>query len=788
MTPGRTMEDQRVKFENSIVAMTTMALLTATLPAAAPMPARAQNELPVPDSGRDGVRDPAAPSRHGADDATDGRLLFRTSVVGEYVAAPRVGTWVTIDVSGLVARTTVTQRFYNPTDGWVEGIYVFPLPDGSAVDGLRMQVGDRHVEGHIREKVRARREYDRARREGHVTVLAEQRRSDVFRTSVANVAPGADVIIEIEYQSLVDYDDGEFSVRFPLVVAPRYDSSPPAASTDACGHAPAVGAQAGDEPTVGDALVSAEGPAEYALTPGFEVVVAAAGKSDVDPVDLVVDLDAGVALSAVSSSSHVIDARRVGDGRYEVSLASGAVRADRDFVLSWRPLVTDEPLLGLHEERSGDHTYQLLMLVPPEPEAMSGPGVPREVIFVIDTSGSMAGTSLREAKAALRTALGRLDARDSFNIIEFDSFMTTVFERALPATDTAVAAARRWLADLEADGGTEMKPALARALAAGDETDKLRQIIFITDGQVGNEEELLATIGDGLGDSRLFTVGIGSAPNGSFMRRAAAAGRGTFVFIGSVGEVGERMSSLLTKIERPTVTDVEVDYGTASGAIVWPERIPDLYAGEPVLAVARIPGVAPPVRIAGRVDAEPWQIEAATDDDRFGRSVEGDRATGIAKLWAAKTIESLTDRLSRHDLGAEERTETERTATELALAFGLVTRFTSLLAVDAEVSRGSGEPLASGRVSTEPPAGWRHGHAFGGRPVHHEHWGADVTAGLHASAPPSAFGVGAEARLALAALPQTDAGSRVRLLAGIALLLLALLLARGAFISRRVGE
>ncbi|MEE8310986.1 MAG: marine proteobacterial sortase target protein [Candidatus Binatia bacterium] len=769
-----------MKFENTTAAMTTMALLTAALLTAAPIPARAQDELPVPDSGRDGVRDPAAPSRQGAEDATDGRLLFRTAIAGEYVAAPRVGTWVTIDVSGLVARTTVTQRFYNPTDGWLEGIYVFPLPDGSAVDGLRMQVGDRQVEGRIREKVRARREYDRARRQGRVTVLAEQRRSDVFRTSVANVAPGVDVIVEIEYQSLVDYDDGEFSVRFPLVVAPRYGSSPRAALADAgCdGHAPAVG----------DGIVSAEGPAEYALTPGFEVVVAPRGEGDVDPVDLVVDLDAGVALSAVSSSSHVIDARRVGHGRYQVSLARGAVRANRDFVLSWRPLVTDEPLLGLHEEWSGDHTYQLLMLVPPEPEAVSGPGVPREVIFVIDTSGSMAGTSLREAKAALRTALGRLDARDSFNIIEFDSFMTTVFEQARPATDAAVAAARGWLADLEADGGTEMKPALARALAVGEEVDKLRQIVFITDGQVANEEELLALIRDSLGDSRLFTVGIGSAPNGSFMRRAAAAGRGTFVFIASVEEVGERMSSLLTKLERPTVTDVEVDYGTASGAIVWPERVPDLYAGEPVLAVARIPGVAPPVRISGRVDAEPWQVEAAAEGDGSGHVVEGGRVEGIAKLWAARTIESLTDRLSRRDLGADERTETEQTATELALAFGLVTRFTSLVAVDAEVSRGPGERLASGRVATEPPAGWRHRRALAGRPVHHEHWSADVTAGLHASAPPSAFGDGAEVRLALAALPQTDAGSRVRLLAGIALLLLALLLARGAFISRRIGE
>lgn len=778
-----------MRLELAITTMTT-ALLAAAAPVALPLSADAQvgharsGELPmpddVPDAGRDGARGRTAPSRQHAGDGGDGRLLFRTTSAGEYVAAPRVGTWVTIDVNGLVARTTVTQRFYNPTDQWLEGIYVFPLPDGSAVDGLRMQVGDRQVEGRIREKLRARREYAQARRQGRVTVLAEQRRADVFRTSVANVAPDADVIVEIEYQSLVAFDDGEFSIRFPLVVAPRYERA--GAAT------PVAPATAYAPPAAGDAIAGANGPGAYAQTPDFDVVVARRGRSDVDPVDLVVDLDAGVALHSVSSSSHVVDARRIDEGRYTVSLASGTIPADRDFVLRWRPLMSDEPLLGLHEERAGDHSYQLLMLVPPDPQAVSGTRMPREVVFVLDTSGSMAGASLREAKAALRTALERLGPDDSFNIIEFNSVTRTMFDRAKPATSAAITAAMGWLAARTAEGGTEMKPALEHALDAGAASGKLRQIVFITDGQVAGEEQLLELIRERLGESRLFTIGIGSAPNGSFMRRSAAAGRGTFVFIGSVEEVGERMSSLLTKLERPAVTDVEVDYGTAGDAIVWPERVPDLYAGEPVLAVARIPGVAPPVRVAGRHGGEAWHVEAWPGADGRARSDGGGEPAGIAKLWAAKTIESLTDRLARRDVDEAERAETEQTATELALAFGLVSRFTSLVAVDSEVSRSAGEPLARGQVATEPPAGWRHHGAFDRGPGSRERWGADVIAGLQASSPPAAATASPGSTLTLAALPQTDAGSRMRLLAGLSLLLASLVLGRRVIVARGAGR
>ncbi len=717
----------------------------------------ARVSLPVPDRVAGGFGESSArrsPSRHSSDDAGDGRLLFRTEAAGEYIGAPRIGTWISIDVRGVLARTTVTQRFHNPTDRWLEGLYVFPLPDGAAVDTLRMKVGDRSVEGRIRRKERARAEYRRARDAGRVAVVAEQRRPDVFRSAVANIAPHADVIVEIEFQSLVRYDSGTFALRFPLVVAPRHPGID-------------VAAAAPDRARRSDRL-----------TPGFEVLATLASDADVEPVELDIELDAGIAIDTPTSPSHAIIAQGIGEDRYNVTLAHGSADADREFVLEWTPRRSDAPVIGLHTEIRGDHSYQLLMLVPPAASASARRArIAREIVLVIDTSGSMAGESLREAKAAVRTALSRLSPRDRFNVIRFDSKTSAVFGRSEPATAGNVESALVWVDDLRADGGTEMGPALDLALRSeprvAGAADRLRQVVFVTDGQVGNETELLELIGRRLGDSRLFTVGIGSAPNASFMRRAAAAGRGSFVFISGTDQVAERMGELLAKLERPVVTDIEIDHGSAGDAIVWPERVPDLYAGEPVVTVSRIPGTAPPMTVRGRTGGQPWEVRVPGD------SVPAHSGSAIAKLWAARTVESLSDRLSRRDLDASERSATEQTAAELALAFGVVSPFTSLIAVDSEIARDADQPLARGSVRTATPAGWRHAAALEPRERPLLTWDTAVINEL-AAVSPRAAGGGDSSALQLAALPQGNTGSMTRLIVGLLMLLAAAMIATGA--------
>ena len=313
------------------------------------------------------------------------------------------------------------------------------------------------------------------------------------------------------------------------------------------------------------------------------------------------------------------------------------VPADRDFVLEWAPAVGDAPGAALFTEQVDGETYALLMVMPP-----SGPvesrALPRETVFVIDTSGSMHGPSMEQARRALLFALDRLRPDDSFNVIRFADDTEALFQQSVPAEPRALEMARLFVGDLGAGGGTMMLPALRRALRDAPHprsvSAAVRQVVFITDGAVGNEAELFRAIREDLGETRLFTVGIGSAPNGHFMRRAAEHGRGTFTYIGRPDEVAPKMEELFGKIDSPVLTDVEVVWSDPA-AETWPERVPDLYRGEPVVMAARLPSVfsgsGATVRVRGSRGDVPWAVDRALDgaERRPGR-----RGRWCAPRWS----------------------------------------------------------------------------------------------------------------------------------------------------------
>ncbi|HKJ23582.1 MAG TPA: VIT domain-containing protein, partial [Myxococcota bacterium] len=401
--------------------------------------------------------------------------------------APLLEIDFALRVTGLVARGTVIQRFRNPTERWLQGTYRFPLPANAAVDGLRMRVGDRVIEGEIREREEARRTFERARDAGQRATLVEQQRPDVFTARVANVGPGAEIEVEIDFQWTLAFDDAGFALRLPWIVAPRF------------------------VPGGGEPAPEASGPV------GDE-----ASRPD---VAFALDLDPGFPLARLESPSHEIAVEQIDLHRLLVTLA-GPAPADRDFVLRWKPTPGDVPRAALFHEARDRDDYLLLMLLPPDVgRAASRPA--REIVFVIDTSGSMGGPSIEQARKALELALRRLEPRDRFNVVAFDSETTALHSEPVFADPGAVDDAVRWVGGLEAEGGTNMLPALAEALRDEGGGDGLRQVVFVTDGCVGNEAELFAYLREHLGRSRLFTVGIGSAPNGHFMEGAARFGRGS---------------------------------------------------------------------------------------------------------------------------------------------------------------------------------------------------------------------------------------------------------------------
>jgi Ca-activated chloride channel family protein len=338
----------------------------------------------------------------------------------------------------------------------------------------------------------------------------------------------------------------------------------------------------------------------------------------------------------------------------------------RDFELVWQPDLGLVPEATVMAEKSGDQNYALVLVTPPAgmPER-----IPRETVFIIDSSGSMEGQSMEQARAALLLALDDLGPSDRFNVIDFDSDARRLFGVSQPADRVNVEAAKQYVAGLTADGGTEMLSAIQLALPETVTPGLVRQVIFITDGQVGNEQQLFSYIHSNLGDSRLFTVGIGSAPNSHFMRNAARFGRGTFTFIGDVAQVQERMGEMFAKLGSPVMTAIEVTVSDPT-AEVWPQRVPDVYRGEPLVIAVRVSDPNAKVAIRGRIGQKSWTRELALPRPSEER--------GIAKLWARQKIESAMDRLSEGVEPAVVRGE----VVDVAMRHHLVSQYTSLVAVD----------------------------------------------------------------------------------------------------------
>lgn len=612
-------------------------------------------------------------------DMQSGSLLMR---MGEgYVTATLLNTDVNIVVNGLVARVSVMQEFENSGSEWVEGIYVFPLPDEAAVDHMRMYIGDRFIEGEIREKEQARREYEQAKSEGRKTSLVEQQRANLFTTSVANIAPGEKVIIEIEYLEDLNYDEGVFSLRYPMTLTPRYIPGRTTEDRQGSGWSP-------DTDQVGDASL---------ITP--PMVAHSSGHR----VSLRASVNAGMPLEIIASRYHPVNVSEA-NGSYFVSLAGGQAPMDHDFELLWRPVPSATPRALVFAETISGQPHYLLMVVPPEPELVTSTNMPRELVFIIDTSGSMHGVSLDQAREALGQALQSLQPGDYFNVVEFNSTTRPLFPASVGANSSNVAAATHFVASLKSNGGTEMYPALSFALRTPVAESRLRQVVFITDGAVGNEDRLFELIDRQLGDARLFTVGIGSAPNSWFMRKAAETGRGSFTTISALHEVSEKMSRLFRKLESPQVTDIDVQW--PSGVVVdsYPAIVPDLYLGEPVVVKARASGAfrqGDSVRVAGNSVGGAWQRELAL--------AARPQSAGIAALWARARIESLLESLRR---GASED-EVRAAVVDTALTHHLVSKYTSLVAVDKTPVRPSGEGLDSEQVASLMPHGQSGSAIFG---------------------------------------------------------------------------
>lgn len=568
---------------------------------------------------------------------------------GDEVPMPLKHTEVDAAISGYVARVSVVQQYQNPFDEKIEAVYVFPLPSNSAVNEFVMTVGERKIRGIIREREEAEEIYREARAQGYVASLLTQERPNVFTQKVANIEPGKAIDIELLYYQTLEYADGWLEWAFPMVVGPRFN--PP-------GFDDGIGA-AGR----GDQGISGQPTEVSYLRPGE--------RSGHD-IGLTVTIDAGVAIEEIEVPTHAVSVERPNPAQAAVKLADRAAIPNKDFVLRYRVAGTQikSGLLTHRDERGGFFT---LLAYPPAALA-DLPRQPMEMVFVLDCSGSMYGEPLDLAKDAVRYALRQLGPDDTFQIITFSDDASSFGDEPVPADEEHIEEALDYLDDLDSEGGTMMDAGIRAALDFPHDPRRFRLVSFLTDGYLGNELEIFASIRQRLGAARIFSFGVGSSVNRYLLEGMARIGRGAVAYVNADEGSQRAVQAFFDRIAHPAMTDVEIDWGGMEVEDVYPSRPPDLFVGRALILTGRFQGGGRhTVRLSGRAGERPVSLELEVDLDAAEASYPG-----IPFVWARKQIEVLED----SDAG-EGSPAIAAKIKDLALEYGLMSAYTAFVAVDS---------------------------------------------------------------------------------------------------------
>jgi len=601
------------------------------------------------------------------------------------VVCPLKHTHIEVEISGFVSSVRVRQTFHNPLDRKIEALYVFPLPSEAAVHELVMTVGGRRIVGQVKPRDDARAAYEAARAAGHVASLLDQERPNIFTQALANIEPGAQVDIELSYVETLRYDDGVFELVFPMVVGPRYMPGVPSGKQGS-GWAP-------DTTQVPDASRISPPVARPGTRAGHDI-------------SLTVRIDAGLPLAELHSVLHEVDIVRDGVGRATVTLKQRTEIPNRDFILRYRTATEaiGDALLTHTDDRG---TFFMLMLQPPRtvrPEQ----AVPKELIFVIDRSGSMSGFPIEKAKATMRLAIERLNPHDTFNLLSFSGGTGRCFAGPVPNTPANRAAALKYLVDLSGSGGTEMMPAIREALGGAHDAERLRVVAFMTDGYVGNDLEIIDAVRKHAGMARVFAFGIGNAVNRLLLDGLAHAGRGAVEYVTLESQADGAVSRFQKRLQAPLLTDITIDWGTLAGAEVYPKALPDLFSDQPIMVHGRLQGpVDGQIVLRGHTASGPFARQI-----RVQSPAEPIQHAALASLWARLKVK---DRLQQ-DYAALQRgafpEALRREVTALGVEFQLVTQFTSFVAVEEMMVTVGGEPMTV-TVPVDIPAGVSYEGVFG---------------------------------------------------------------------------
>ncbi len=623
---------------------------------------------------------PATASDEG--EITQGALQVTGQPGQRLLEFPLQHTAVEADIAGLIAKVTVTQEFGNPYADPIEAVYVFPLPENSAVNDMVMKIGDRTIRADIQTREAARETYEAARAAGQRAALLEQERPNIFTQSVANILPGDRILITITYVQDLKYDHGTYELNFPMVVGPRYIPGSPAPDP------PKGGGWAPDTTRVPDAS---------RITPP---VLRPEERSGHD-ISLHVRLDAGVPIRDLRCASHEVVVERESETRADIALHPKDTIPNKDFILRYDVAgeVAESAFLPYHGKEGG---YFLLM-VQPKADYTPGEITPKEMVFVVDRSGSMSGQPIEKCQEAMRRCLRGMNGDDTFQIIGFSNEATTFAPAPVPNTSENVEKAIAYVDAFDGNGGTEMLEGIKKALDYKPDPKRMRIVFFMTDGYIGNETEIFAAIQERLGGARLFSFGVGSSVNHYLLGGMAKFGRGMVQYVRPDEDTKECVDRFYDRIARPYLTDVAIEAQGIELKDLYPQAIPDLFSAQPIEIHGRYdtPGTGA-VRITGKVAGKPWEttIPVSLPGGESGNAA-------LASLWARQKMGDLMDSMARG-----ENAETVQQITDLALEFRLMSPYTSFVAVEEKVVNENGQ-VRTVQVPVPMPEGVRYEGVFG---------------------------------------------------------------------------
>lgn len=589
---------------------------------------------------------------------------------------PLKQTKVHLEITGDTVHSRVSQTFFNDRAANLEALYTFPLPDDATVTDMMMKIGTRIIRGEVQEKQAAQQTYEAAKSSGRRTSLLEQKRQNLFETRVANIQPGEEVTITFSYLAPLARTDERYELVFPTVFGRRYHMQ----------HSPANDA----------------GETRYSLHP-----LDVAGETPLAHPPLVaenanqhfVSLTAtveGIPAADILSPSHEIFVDQYGERRFAVELSPVDNLPNRDFVLQIEPFVDEEPQLSLVQSQGHDGVHGMLTVYPPLEDVLGEERTPKDLVFLIDTSGSMDGKPLSQAKQGLKACLAMLNPRDRFNIVRFSSDFSSYTDAYENADATGLEHAGRYIDGLASGGGTELQIALAHVLDLPESAERVKMVVVLTDGDVGNENNLLALVQQRLGNARLFSFGIGTAPNEHLLNRISEQGQGVANFLRDNEDIGQVVAGFMETVNTPVLTDVTIEITDVAGNevhldTVYPNKIPDLFLGRPLrLLFTHRQALNGHIAVGGYLNGRWVQYDYAVSQGRSSR------LPGLEKLIGAAQVKDLTAAYVIADY--DTRPAIREQIVAVGLQYQLVTQFTSRVAVEERLEKQPDGSLISVRV------------------------------------------------------------------------------------------